>query len=155
MNKKERRRAPSETTRLRISLLLFPAVLLCVAASAGAGNQEPSKEKRFLEGRLVSTPEHGPRLETGGKEVPLAAVSTYLLHTLEDKRLENRLVRVEGKTRPDHSFEVAQLYTIKEGKTYRVRYYCETCNIEALEPGRCVCCQQPTELQEIPVTAAP
>ena len=25
------------------------------------------------------------------------------------------------------------------------------CHIVALEPGRCVCCQQPTELQEVPL----
>jgi hypothetical protein len=32
-----------------------------------------------------------------------------------------------------------------------VRYFCEVCNVEALEPGDCVCCQAPTELQEVPV----
>ncbi|HZO99102.1 MAG TPA: hypothetical protein VFD30_02295 [Terriglobia bacterium] len=53
---------------------------------------------------------------------------------------------------PDGSFKVIHFYTIRNGRLFRVRYFCETCNIEALEPGNCVCCQQPTELQEIPVS---
>jgi hypothetical protein len=52
----------------------------------------------------------------------------------------------------DGTFQVERLYTVKDGRLYRVRYFCKICNIEALEPGNCVCCQQPTELQEIPVT---
>ena len=51
----------------------------------------------------------------------------------------------------DGSFQVQWLYTVHNGKLFRVRYFCATCNIVALEPGNCVCCQQPTELQEIPV----
>jgi len=70
---------------------------------------------------------------------------------LLDKRLANREVRVEGTMQADGTFEAERLYTVKDGKLYRVRYFCKTCNIEALEPGDCVCCQQPTELQEIPV----
>ena len=53
--------------------------------------------------------------------------------------------------KPDGSFEVQWLYTVHDGKLFKVRYFCATCNIVALEPGICVCCQQPTELQEIPV----
>ena len=52
----------------------------------------------------------------------------------------------------DGTLEVARLYTIHQGKLFRVRYYCDVCNIAALEPGPCVCCQRPTELQEIPVS---
>ena len=69
-----------------------------------------------------------------------------------DKRLVNREVRVEGTMQADGRFEAERLYTFKDGKLYKVRYFCKTCNIEALEPGNCVCCQQPTELQEIPVS---
>ncbi|HKS96865.1 MAG TPA: hypothetical protein VJV74_12150, partial [Terriglobia bacterium] len=84
--------------------------------------------------------------------IPLAATSSYLLHTLEDQRLANREVRLEGAMKADGRFEVAHLFTLRDGKLYRVRYYCNVCNIAALEPGRCVCCQRPTELQEIPVS---
>jgi hypothetical protein len=93
----------------------------------------------------------GPTLRTAKKNYALAGKTPYLFHTLQDKRLLDREVRLEGTTRPDGTFEVERIYTLRNGKLYRVRYYCEICNIEALEPGDCVCCQQPTELQEIPV----
>jgi hypothetical protein len=86
------------------------------------------------------------------KDQPLSATTTYLFHTLLDKRLANREVRLEGTVKADGTFEVERLYTVRNGKLYRVRYFCKVCNLEALEPGDCVCCQQPTELQEIPVT---
>ncbi len=94
----------------------------------------------------------GPVLKTQKKEYALAGKTSYLFHTLQDKRLLHREVRLEGTARPDGTFQVERLYTLRDGKLYRVRYYCQVCNIEALEPGDCVCCQQPTELQEIPVS---
>lgn len=93
-------------------------------------------------------------MKTPEKEYELTGTTTYMFHTLMDKRLQNREVRVEGTFKPDGSFEVEWLYTIKDGKLYRIRYFCKICNIEALEPGNCVCCQQPTELQEIPVNGS-
>ena len=107
-----------------------------------------------LQGRLVSVEGKGPVLRTSHKDYLLAGKTQYLFHTLQDKRLLNREVRLEGTARPNGAFEVERLYTVRDGKLYRVRYYCEVCNIEALEPGNCVCCQQPTELQELPVTQA-
>jgi len=86
-----------------------------------------------------------------GKDQPLSGYTPYVYHTLQDKRLANREVRLEGVMKADGTFQVERLYTVKDGRLYRVRYFCKICNIEALEPGNCVCCQQPTELQEIPV----
>jgi hypothetical protein len=105
-----------------------------------------------LEGKLLSTSADCPVVRTHGKDQPVSGYTTYLYHTLQDKRLANREVRLEGTMKGDGTFEVERLYTVKDGKLYRVRYFCRICNIEALEPGNCVCCQQPTELQEIPVT---
>ena len=104
-----------------------------------------------LEGKLLSTQGDCPLVRVHDKDQPLSASNTYLYHTLLDKRLANREVRLEGTMKADGTFEVERLFTVKDGKLYRVRYFCKTCNIEALEPGDCVCCQQPTELQEIPV----
>jgi hypothetical protein len=135
--------------RRRLGLLLVAFALL-VPGWLGAKND--GKPPATLEGKLLLTPGVGPALREHGKDQPLSAITPYLLHTLEDKRLANREVRVEGIPKTDGTFEVARLYTLRNGKLYRVRYFCNICNIEALEPGNCVCCQQPTELQEIPVT---
>jgi hypothetical protein len=120
-----------------------------VAASAAGGAQSSSTP--FIQGRLGFEMGTGPVLQTQSKSVTLSARNAYLFHTLGDPRLRNKEVRLEGTKLPDGSFQVERILTLHDGKLYRVRYYCETCNIVALEPGRCVCCQQPVELQEIPL----
>jgi hypothetical protein len=131
-------------------LLGLPLATLVVTPSPLPG-AEP-KPLPALQGMLLSAPGKGPVLKVAGKEQPLSANTPYLMDTLKDKRLANREIRVEGTMQPDGTFQVEWLYTIYNGKPYRVRYFCNVCNIEALGPGNCVCCQRPTELQEIPVT---
>jgi hypothetical protein len=128
--------------------VLLVVITLAPAAWLAAGR---ANSPIALQGKLLQVPGKGPLLRTPEKDQRLSAITPYLLHTLEDERLANREVRVEGTRKPDGTFEVQWLYTVRSGKLYRVRYFCKLCNIEALEPGNCVCCQQPTELQEIPV----
>ncbi|MGO8788920.1 MAG: hypothetical protein ACLQVL_16265 [Terriglobia bacterium] len=109
-----------------------------------------TKSLTVLEGKLIATRGDCPLLKLDGREQALSADTPHLLHTMQDKRLDGREVRLEGIAKPDGSFEVHWLYTVHDGKLFRVRYFCSTCNIVALEPGPCVCCQQPVELQEIP-----
>jgi len=135
--------------------VLAVGLIVCAAALAASplrAAQGVARHLAALEGKLLSIPGQGPALRVHEKDQPLSATTTYLFHTLQDKRLANREVRVEGSMKADGTFEVERLYTIRDGKLYRVRYFCKLCNIEALEPGDCVCCQQPTELQEIPAT---
>ena len=129
---------------------LFVFMVLAGSPSSFAQGEPP--HLAVLEGQLLSTSGDCPLLRTRGKDQPLSAYTTQLYHTLQDKRLANREVRLEGTMKADGTFEAERLYTVKDGKLYRVRYFCKICNIEALEPGNCVCCQQPTELQEIPVS---
>ena len=124
------------------------------AASPLRAAQGVARHLAARTGKLLSVPGEGPVLQIFGKDQPLSASTTYLFHTLLDKRLANREVRVEGTMKADGTFEVERLYTLRNRKLYRVRYFCKVCNIEALEPGDCVCCQQPTELQEIPVSGS-
>jgi hypothetical protein len=131
----------------KVSCGLVLAGLLAVASAAGA---QVSAE-HFLQGKLAFEMGTGPVLETAEKTVTLSARNSYLFHTLGDPRLRNKEVRLEGTRLPDGSFQVETILTLHHGDLYRVRYYCETCNIVALEPGPCVCCQQPVELQEIPL----
>ena len=132
---------------MAIGLLVWTAAL---GASPLYAAQGETRHLTALEGKLLSIPEEGPVLRIHDKDQPLSATTTYLFHTLLDKRLANREVRLEGTMKADGTFEVERLYAVRNGKLYRVRYFCKVCNIEALEPGDCVCCQHPTELQEIP-----
>jgi len=122
-------------------------VLVALPASRASAELKPPLP---IEGKLVQL-SSGPALRVNGKDFRLSAQKPWYLHTLKDKRLANREIRVEGEWAPDGSLKIIHFYTVKHGRLYRVRYFCEVCNIEALEPGKCVCCQQPTELQEIPV----
>ncbi|MGB7592024.1 MAG: hypothetical protein WBO19_12375 [Terriglobia bacterium] len=132
---------------MAIGLIVWTAAL---SASPLYAAQGETLHLAALEGKLLSIPGQGPVLRIHEKDQPLSATTTYLFHTLLDKRLANREIRLEGTMKADGTFEVERLYTVKSGKLFRVRYFCKVCNIEALEPGDCVCCQHPTELQEIP-----
>src|ERR1022692_1481251 len=88
-------------------------------------------------------------LQVDGKEIALSSKDEYVAAILTDQRLQSKTVRAEGEwTQKDHAFEVKHLHTVKNGKQYRVAYYCPICNIWSFKPGDCVCCLQPTELRE-------
>ena len=134
--------------RTRVAALSVIASLASLLApSLWAGEAKPLS---VLEGKLVTTRGDCPILKLNGREESLSADTPHLLHTMQDKRLDGREVHLEGVPKPDGSFEVHWLYTVHDGKLFKVQYFCATCNIVALEPGLCVCCQQPTQLQEVP-----
>ena len=124
--------------------------LLLAASFPALARSEGAKSSATLQGKLVNAGDSVPILKTEDKDYRLAARTDWLLHTLQDERLAGREIRVEGELQADGKFKVDHFFTLRDGKVYKVRYFCEVCNIEAFEPGNCVCCQQPTELQEIP-----
>ena len=132
-----------------VTLLLCGVVLSLAARLARAADTQNSQQT--LQGELLFVEGTGPVVKTATKQVPLAGRYEYIFRTLEDKRLRNDEVRLKGDYQADGNFRVDQIFTIHNGEVYRVRYFCETCNIVGLGPGKCVCCQQPTELQEVPV----
>jgi hypothetical protein len=138
--------------RLRHSglvLFLLCGVVLCFAASPAKAADVQGQQT--LQGKLLFVEGTGPVVKTATREYSLAGRYHYIFQTLGDKRLRNDEVRLEGKFLADGNFQVDNIFTIHHGEVYRVRYFCETCNIVGLGPGRCVCCQQPTELQEVPL----
>lgn len=131
------------------ALVVCGALLGFGAPSARAA--DTNAPEVTLQGKLLYVKGTGPVVKTARKQVPLAGRNKYVFATLGDKRLRGDEVRLEGKMRADGNFQVDVIHTIHHGELYRIRYYCETCHIVGLGPGRCVCCQQPTELQEIPL----
>lgn len=127
------------------------AMLTAIAAGAGLSAQSADAPPASIEGELGVSASGAPFLKEGSKQYTLAGRSSYMLHTLADKRLRNQEIRLEGQFQPGGAFQVWRILVNHKGKLYRVQYFCETCNIVSYEPGRCVCCQQPTELQEVPV----
>ena len=141
--------------KTRNVLTLSAAVTFVLLASPVLAQTATTKPQLPIEGKLVQLPGTGPVLRVKARDIDLSARTIWLFHTLQDKRLANREIRVEGEWQPDGTLKVNHFFTVHNGKLFRVRYFCEVCNIEALEPGNCVCCQQPTELQEIPASEKP
>ena len=137
------------------TLVTLLATLSVAAGVLAANPPRPATASRptkaILRGKLIQLQGTKPAIETSGKQIMLAGMNHYIFRTLQDKRLANDKVELHGHELADGFFQVDSLYTLHHGKRYWIRYYCETCNIAALAPGHCVCCQQPTELQEIPV----
>jgi hypothetical protein len=134
-----------------VALMTLQAAAMLMAANAPKPAAATPPANVILRGQLMQL--HGtiPVIETSGKAIMLAGMNHYIFRTLQDKRLAKDEVELHGHQLPDGFFQVDSFYTIHHGKRYWIRYYCETCNIAALAPGHCVCCQQPTELQQIPV----
>ena len=134
----------------------FVAVALACAAPHGQ-----AEAVEILRGRLVAesgqAPPAGQPLVLissqprgdNGKKVTLAG-DEFSEGQLRDPRLAGREWEFEGKFAADGGFTIYKLFTLQEGKRHRVTYYCEVCHIYTHEPGRCMCCQDETELQEIP-----
>ena len=139
------------TYQLPIRLVVMPMLVFLFALGAWAGDVKPLI---VIQGTLLTTRGDCPLVKTNGHEHAISSDNPHLYHTMQDKRLDGREVRLEGTERPDGSVDVQWLYTVHNGRLFRVRYFCATCNIVALEPGLCVCCQQPTELQEVPADKA-
>ena len=72
----------------------------------------------------------------------------FSLGQLRDTRLAGRAWELEGIPEPNGPFQIQKLFTLKNGKRYVVTYYCDICHIYTHEPGKCMCCQKETALQE-------
>src|SRR5689334_13344015 len=94
--------------KCQVWLWIGNALLLAFAAFVAPTYGADSAPKTVFEGQLLSVPGRGPVLRVRNKNYPLAAKTTYLFHTLEDKRLENREVRLEGTLKRDGTLEVAR-----------------------------------------------
>ena len=110
----------------------------------------------LLRGRLETRADGDPQKDTPltfvtseGKRIPVAG-DRFSNGQLLDPRLAEREWELEGKFQSDGQFEILKLFTMRQGKRHRVTYWCEICYIRSHEPGRCMCCQAETELQEIP-----
>ncbi len=136
--------------RTGLSLALMPLL----GVSVLTGDVTPSDPA--LRGRPESTlssppPTHEPFgfvAEDGSRH--RVSGDEFSVGQLFDPRLAGRLWELEGTYKPGGTLRIHRLFTVKDGKRFRVAYYCVICNIYQHEPGRCMCCQDETELQEIP-----
>ena len=122
---------------------LIAIFALCAVAAVAA---DPTTT---VTGKLVPDTK-APQLKAAGKSYRLVAADDYTGHVLHTTQLAGREVRLEGRWKDGNTFEVQRALTVREGRLYKVIWYCDTCAISSYRPGRCDCCQQPTELREVP-----
>jgi len=138
-----------------LPLATFLSALL-LGGVAGAQTPRPvvAAHAPTWQGTLQQTAGAAPKLHTATHDYVLTGQADYTLHTLEDSHLAGATLKVHGRVLPDGRLEVARFFVVRAGKLYKVRYFCETCNIVVYEPGPCPCCQQPLHFQEIPQSEA-
>jgi hypothetical protein len=138
------------------------------AQSPGIKPHAPKYETIVLRGKVV---ELGPYLldrhqvavdEDAGKSVVVLATDAGEVHPLVkdvrsrgfwmDKRLRDRPMELHVQKLPGLPFvRLIDVYSFKDGKKYRVDYWCAICAITTYQPGPCPCCQDEIELRERPV----
>ncbi len=134
---------------------LVYGLLLALAAAAWADAPQKSaqgaaqKSEATLTGQFVRQ-NGSPVLKVKDKAYRLVSNDGYANAVLGDDRISGRELRLEGRWKGADTFEVDRLFTVRDGKLHKVTYYCHICDITSYKPGLCDCCQQPTEVREVP-----
>lgn len=125
-------------------------VLVAGAWAQGSLKEAPQKTEAALTGRLARQ-NGGPVLKVKDKTYRLVSTNEYANSILREERVGGREFRLEGRWKASDTFDVERLFTLRDGKLFKVTYYCHVCAITSYKPGRCDCCQEPTEVREVPL----
>ncbi len=142
-------------------------VLALVAGAWGATPEKKAPAKEVPAGKALEKPTvvltgrlahqgRAPVLKVpvrGGREVKtyrLVPSDEYTSALLGDNRIHGWELRVEGRRKGKDIFQVERLFSVRDGRLHKVTYFCHICNITSYKPGRCDCCQEPTEVREVP-----
>jgi hypothetical protein len=132
--------------RFVIPFLLAAALLAGTPAATTSSTTE-----QVLHGKIRQERGKPPMIVTAEKKAYTVTGDDFTKAQMGDSRLNGREIEVGGHFTSATNFEAARLYTLKNGKRYEITYWCDVCSIRTHMPGRCMCCQGPTELQELPV----
>jgi hypothetical protein len=67
-----------------------------------------------------------------------------------DQSLQEKDLLLSGRVFPGSAIlDVEHIRSVRDGKVFQIVYYCEICEIFAVAPGICDCCQEPTERREL------
>lgn len=130
----------------RMLLLILCAGILCFAAP-----------ETTLRGKLIQREGKKAALEfTAGRLIALDG-DQETVGVLNDKRIRGAELEVTGHLTAPDEFRIdpytskGAMFLHKSGKKYTISYWCPVCSIRTYTPGRCMCCQQETnlDLQEV------
>ncbi len=125
---------------MRLFLLALTLAAFCFADAPAA-----------IRGKLTQRAGQPPAIETPDRKLIALDGDAATLGVLNDKRLAGAGLNLKGHFSGADRFVVDPIHTKamlvhKNGKTYRITYWCDVCAIRTYSPGPCVCCQQETQL---------
>lgn len=124
--------------------MLRKALLALLLASAALAGDE------ILRGRIRQEMGKPPVIQIAGGKSYTVGGDEFTRGQMADPLLNGREIELEGRFAGAH-FDAARIFTLKNGKRFKATYWCDICSIRTHMPGLCMCCQAPTELQELPV----
>jgi hypothetical protein len=144
-----------------VTRTLLAVVLSAVAPAVVAGLAGGELE---LRGRVVCLDGAGAvrtceppgdfALQTSGGELRLFGPADPLAAMFADPDVRNRELLVRARPAAEgtgNELNIIKVYSIRDGRTHDLDYFCEVCNVVAYAPGLCVCCRQPLVLRERPL----
>ena len=147
-------------------MLLAFGLLLTVACLAQTNSSSDLPIREF-HGRIVCLPEEMNRLHK--TEVPTRHEHIYGFRTEDgtvytllrtrlsealfvDERVRSKELVLRARLLPKTQIlDVSTIRSVKDGAVQDLYYYCVICDIEAVSPDDCACCQGPVELREVPL----
>lgn len=126
------------------------ALLALVVVALLLGGPSLAAEQT-LRGRLRQEPGKTPVIQTADGKSYTVSGDEFTRAQMADPKLNGREVELEGRFTGPGQIEASKIFTVKDGKRFKVTYWCDVCSIRTHMPGRCMCCQAQTELQELPV----
>lgn len=133
------------------------AKLVCVVAAWYAVGDpgraaEPSSPSIVLQGSLGSGAAGEVTLNVSGRAGVRLVGDRETLLVLSDPRLTGAELGVRGRWVSPNQFEVEpfhkkSFWVYKGGQRWLVFYWCDVCGIRTYTPGKCLCCQEETELK--------
>jgi len=129
----------------------FPFLPLLASLPAWAGSSAKADGLVELHGKLTQVKGQAPVLTLKDGSTVRMAGDEPTAGVLNDQRLNGFPLEVLGHYSAGGAFLVepmhkSGLFVEKGGRKLYVTYWCDVCAIRTYTPGRCVCCQQETEL---------
>jgi len=133
--------------RLLDIFLLAIVASACFAESPKTGDTPATA----VRGKLIQRENQTPAIETADHKLIVLEGDASTEHVLHDKRIAGMDLEASGHFMgADHfqldPFHTHAIHVIKDGKRFRVTYWCDVCSIRQYEPGPCWCCQRETAL---------
>lgn len=109
----------------------------------------PEEMHRLHQAPLPTKHEHLYGFKSGDGKYYTLLRTKYSEALFADEQVRQKELVLKGRLFPDTQiFEPAALRSVRSGKVFDLVYYCGICEIYAVAPGLCECCQAQMELIE-------